>query len=197
MAISLPELSFAVACCWAEWCCLELSSWGFDPVEYPASPELCRESWCYQDWLTVPGVGDGFAEFGEVVSGVGEAVPGVGEAVPGVGEAVPGVGEAVLPEFGVVVPGLEPVCPGFDIVPGVCPLCAPAPACPALDPVEEPALEPVDPAEPADPAEPDCPVSATTQHVKSNKTAIIEIFVFMGPPSLQKEVTPIRVLQGV
>lgn len=64
------------------------------------------------------------------------------------------------------------------------------PACPALDPVEEPALEPVDPAEPADPAEPDCPVSATTQHVKSNKTAIIEIFVFMGPPSLRKEVTP-------
>jgi hypothetical protein len=146
-------------------------------------------------FVDVPGVGEGFAEFGEVVSGVGEAAPGVGEAVPGVGEAVPGVGEAVPPELGVVLPELVPVCPGLDVVPGVCPLCAPVPACPALDPVEEPALEPVDPAEPADPAEPDWPVSATTQHVKSNKTANIEILVFMGPPSLQREVTPIRVLQ--
>jgi hypothetical protein len=136
----------------------------------------------------VPGVG---AEFGEVVSGVGDAVPGVGEAVPGLGEAVPGVGEAVPPELGVGLPGLVPVRPGFDMVPGVCPLCAPVPACPALDPVEEPALEPVDP------AEPDCPVSATTQHVKSNKTAMIEIFVFMRPPSLQKEVTRICVHRGV
>ena len=127
-------------------------------------------------FVDVPGVGEVVPEFGEVVSGVGEAVPGVGEAVPG-------VGEAVLPEFGVVlsgVPGLVPVCPGLDVVPGVCPLFAPEPACPAFDPVEEPVLEPVDPAEPADPAEPDCPVSATTQHVKSNKTAIIEIFVFNG-----------------
>lgn len=140
-------------------------------------------------FVDVPGVGDGlaefgeFAEFGEVASGVGEAVPGVGDAVPGVGEAVPGVGDAVLPEFGVAVPGLEPVWPGFDIVPGVSPLCAPAPVCPAFDPVEEPALDAVDPAEPADPAEPDCPVSATTQHVKSKKTATTEIFVFMGPPA--------------
>ncbi|HSY65189.1 MAG TPA: hypothetical protein VK829_11350 [Terriglobales bacterium] len=128
--------------------------------------------------VDVPGVA--FPEFGEVVSGVGEAVPGVGEAVSG-------VGEAVLPEFGDAAPGLDPVCPGFDIVPGVCPLCAPVPACPAFDPVEEPALEPVDPAEPADPAEPDCPVSATTQHVKSNKTAIIVILVFMGPPASKRK----------
>jgi hypothetical protein len=138
----------------------------------------------------LPGLVDG-----DVAPEFGEAVPGVGAAVPGVGEAVPGVGEAVLPEFG--EPGLVPVCPGLDIDPGVCPLCAPVPAWPALDPVEEPVLAPVDPAEPADPAEPDWPVSATTQHVKSNKTAIIEIFVFMGPPSLQKEVTPIRVLYRV
>jgi hypothetical protein len=138
--------------------------------------------------VVLPGFVDGdvVPEFGEAVPGVGEAVPGVGEAVPGVGEAVPGVGEAVLPELGVVlpvVPGLVPVCPGLDVDPGVCPLCAPVPAWPALDPAEEPAPAPVDPAEPADPAEPDWPVSATTQHVKSNKTAIIEIFVFMGPPS--------------
>lgn len=139
-------------------------------------------------------------EFGEVVPEFGEAVPEFGAALPGVGEAVPGVGEAVLPEFGVVlpvVPGLDPVWPGLDIDPGVCPLCAPVPAWPAPDPVEEPAPAPVEPAEPADPAEPDWPVSATTQHVKTNRTANIEIFVFMGPPSLRKEVTPIRVLYGV
>jgi hypothetical protein len=120
-----------------------------------------------------------------VVPGVGEAVPGLGEAVSGVGEAVPGVGEAV-PEFGVVLFGV-PVCPGLDVVPGVCLLCEaePVPVCPVLDPA-------VDPAVPADPA---CPISgvkrvadntepcvdwATNQHVKSNKTDIIEIFVFMG-----------------
>jgi hypothetical protein len=153
----------------------------------------------------LPGLVDG-----DVLPEFGEAVPGVGEAVPGVGEAVPGAGEAVLPEFGVVpglvpvcpgldpvCPGLDPVCPGLDIDPGVCPFWAPVPAWPVPDPAEEPALAPVDPAEPADPAEPDWPVSATTQHVKSNKTAIIEIFVFMGPPSLQKEVTPNRVLNRV
>jgi hypothetical protein len=119
------------------------------------------------------------------VPGVGEAVPGVGEAVPGVGAAVPGVGEAV-PEFGVVLPGV-PVCPGLAVVSGVCPLWEgePFPDCPVLDPVAEPA-EPADPACPisgvkraADNTEP-CEDWATNQHVRSNKTDIIEIFVFMG-----------------
>ena len=126
------------------------------------------------------------------VPGVGEAVPGVGEAVPGVGAAVPGVGEAV-PEFGVVLPGVL-VCPGLAVAPGVCPLweAAPFPDCPALEPV----------AEPADPA---CPISGvkraadtkpcvdwpTNQHVSSNTTDRIEIFVFMGlEASKRKGVTP-------
>ena len=120
------------------------------------------------------------------VPGVGEAAPGSGEAVPGVGEAVPGVGEAV-PEFGVVLPGV-PFCPGLAVVPGVCPLCEvePVPVCPGLEPVAEPA----EPAEPADPAEPLDPDWATTQQVKSKKTNIIEIFVFMGLEASKRGVTP-------
>ncbi len=119
------------------------------------------------------------------VPGVGEAAPGSGEAVPGVGEAVPGVGEAV-PEFGVVLPGV-PFCPGLAVVPGVCPLCEvdPVPVCPGLDPVADPA----EPAEPADPAEPPDPDWATTQQVKSKKTNIIEIFVFMGLEASKRGVT--------
>ena len=130
-----------------------------------------------------------------VVPGLGEAVPGVGEAVPGVGAAVPGVGEAV-PEFGVVLPGVL-FCPGLAAVPGVCPLCEaePVPDCPALDPAVEPA-EPADPACPisgvkrfADNTEP-CVDWAINQHVKSSRTDIIEIFVFMGLEASKGELTP-------
>jgi hypothetical protein len=113
-------------------------------------------------------------EFGEAVPGVGEAVPGVGDAVPGVGAAVPGL-----------LPGV-PVCPGLDVVPEFCPLgeAELLPVCPALEPAAEPAV-PDDPAcisgvnTAADSTGP-CADWATNQHVKSNKTDSIEIFVFMG-----------------
>lgn len=125
-----------------------------------------------------------------VVPEFGEAVPGFGEAVPGVGEAVPGVGEAV--------PGLLPVVPdrpGLDVVPEFCPPGEAEfdPACPALAPAPE-AADPAEPADPEEPADPACIsgvktaadniepwlVCATNQHVKNNKTHIIEILVFMG-----------------
>lgn len=113
--------------------------------------------------------------------------------MPGVGAAVPGVGEAV-PEFGVVPPGV-PVCPGLAVVPGVRPLweAGPFPDCPALAPVAEPADPAEDPAWPisgvkraADNTEP-CVDWATNQHVRSNKTDIIEIFVFMGLEASKRE----------
>jgi hypothetical protein len=131
--------------------------------------------------LDVPEFGEVVAEFGEVVPEFGEAVPGVGEAVPGVGDAVPGVGAAVPG----LLPGV-PVWPGFDLVPEFCPLgeAELLPTCPVLEPAAEPAV-PADPAcisgvnTAADNTGP-CADWASNQHVKSNKTNRIGIFVFMG-----------------
>jgi hypothetical protein len=136
-------------------------------------------------------------EFGGVVPEFGEAVPGFGEAVPGVGDAVPGVGEAVG--------GLPPVVPDWpwlDVVPEFCPPGEAefVPACPAFEPDEEPA-DPADPVDPEEPADPACisgvktavdsiepwAVCATIQHVKNNKTHIIEILVFMGLQASKRE----------
>jgi hypothetical protein len=49
VAVGLREVSSAAVCCSVELCFQGLSSWGFDPEECSASPELCPESWCCQD----------------------------------------------------------------------------------------------------------------------------------------------------